>query len=204
MRLRKKRTAVMNQCRRVYGTTLWSTSLSTRTGLRFQVDTNMMRALQFAYVIFYALVTGVFWGTWFSLSRSMSELAPETFLEVGHTMIQNLGGPMSLLIPVTIVLNLAVSILLYSQRQTQAFTLATSALLLLIAALVITLSVNVPIDNEIAGWTLATLPPGWETLRDQWEWYHALRTFASLVGLGCAVGSVLLACPPVPLTRSTS
>jgi uncharacterized membrane protein len=155
----------------------------------------MMRAVQFAYVYLYALVVGVFWGTWFSLSRSMAELAPATFLEVGHTMIQNLGGPMSLLIPVTILLNLAVAILLYRYRQPQAFALATAALLLLVAALVITLNVNVPIDNEIARWTLTTLPAGWETLRDKWEWYHSLRTVASLVGLACAIGSVLLVRP---------
>jgi uncharacterized membrane protein len=141
----------------------------------------MMRVVQFTYVFLYALVAGVFWGTWFSLSRSMAELAPTTFLEVGHTMIQNLGGPMSLLIPLTLVLNVAAAILLYRQRQTQAFALTSAALLLLVAALLITLSVNVPIDNEIARWTLTTLPAGWETVRDQWEWYHALRTFASLV-----------------------
>ena len=127
----------------------------------------MMRAAQVAYVYLYALVAGVFWGTWLSLSRSMAELAPATFLEVGYTMIQNLGGPMSLLIPVTIVVSLAVAFLLYRQRQAQAFALATAALLLLVAALVITLSVNVPIDNDIARWTLTTLPAGWETLRNQ-------------------------------------
>ena len=125
----------------------------------------------------------------------MADLAPATFLEVGHTMIQNLGGPMSLLIPLSIVVNLGMAILLYRQRQTQVFALATAALLLLVAALVITLSVNVPIDNDIARWTLTTLPAGWETLREKWAWYHSLRTAASLVGLACAIGSVLLVRP---------
>jgi hypothetical protein len=49
--------------------------------------------------------------------------------------------------------------------------------------------------NEIARWTLPTLPAGWETLHDRWEWYHSLRTAASLVGLACAFGSVLLVRP---------
>ena len=42
---------------------------------------------------------------------------------------------------------------------------------------------------------LLTLPAGWETLHDRWEWYHSLRTAASLAGLACAFGSVLLVRP---------
>jgi hypothetical protein len=53
----------------------------------------------------------------------------------------------------------------------------------------------VPIDNDIARWTLTTLPAGWEAVRDQWEWYHSLRTFACLLGLACTLGSVLFAEP---------
>ena len=158
----------------------------------FPVEMTMMRVAQFACMFLYALVAGVFWGTWLSLSRSMADLAPATFLEVGHTMILNLGGPMSLLIPATIVANLALAILLYRQRQMPALALALAALLLLVAALVITLSINVPIDNDIARWTLTTLPPGWEATRDQWGWYHSLRTFLSVLGLACTFASVLL------------
>ena len=39
--------------------------------------------------------------------------------------------------------------------------------------------------NEIARWTLPTLPAGWETLHDRWEWYHSLRTADSLLALAC-------------------
>src|SRR5216684_1716166 len=44
--------------------------------------------------------------------------------------------------------------------------------------------------NEIVRWTLPTLPAGWETLRDPWEWYHSLRMAGSLLALACAFGSV--------------
>jgi uncharacterized membrane protein len=161
----------------------------------------MMRIALFAYVLLYALVAGVFWGTWLGLSRSMAELAPATFLEVGHTMIQNLGGPMSLLIPATIVLNVVVSFLFFRQRQMPAFALATAALVLLVASLAITLGINVPIDNDIARWTLTSLPADWQAVRDQWEWYHSLRTFASLLGLACAVGSLLVARPLAQMSQ---
>ncbi|HEX2339926.1 MAG TPA: hypothetical protein VHI98_05540 [Vicinamibacterales bacterium] len=57
----------------------------------------MIKAVQFVTLLVFSLVTGVFWGTWFSLSRSMAAITPGTFLEVGRLMITNLGGPMSVL-----------------------------------------------------------------------------------------------------------
>jgi uncharacterized membrane protein len=73
-----------------------------------------------------------------------------------------------------------------------AFCLEAAGLLLFVAALLITLRVNVPIDNQIKQWTLATLPTNWEKTRDRWELYHSLRTLASLGGLGCVIASALL------------
>ena len=160
-----------------------------------------LRAAQFITMYLYALVAGVFWGTWFSLSRSIASITPSTFLEVGHTMIRNLGGPMSLLMPTAILSNVALSVMLYRQRHMRAAGLATAALLLLLGALAITLTVNVPIDGEIAAWTVQRLPPHWEAIRDRWQLYHSLRTFASLLGLGCAFGSVLAA-PALPRTTA--
>ena len=151
------------------------------------------RAAQFIHMYLYALVTGVLWGTWFSLSRSIATITPDTFLEVGHVMIRNLGVPMSLLMPTAIVSNFAVSVMLYRRRQMRALGLATAAGLLLLATLAITLTVNVPIDGEIAAWTVPGLPHNWEMIRDRWQFYHSLRTFACLLGLGCAFGSVLVA-----------
>jgi hypothetical protein len=39
-----------------------------------------VRAAQATTIVLFALVMGVFWGTWFSLSRTMSQLSAETFL----------------------------------------------------------------------------------------------------------------------------
>ena len=61
-------------------------------------------------------------------------------------------------------------------------TLAATALGLLVVSTAITLSVNVPIDRQIAGWTVGTLPADWERIRNRWEFYHGLRTALTLVG----------------------
>jgi hypothetical protein len=150
-----------------------------------------MPVAHFVNMLLYALVTGVFWGTWFSLARSMPSISPGTFLEVGQTMIGNLGGPMSLLMPAALLANVAVCFGLYRRRQRKPLIFASAGLLLLLVALVVTLTVNVPIDREIQHWTATTLPIDWPVTRDRWELYHSWRTFASLVGLGCIFASAL-------------
>jgi uncharacterized membrane protein len=147
-----------------------------------------VRIVQFVNVLLFALVMGVFWGTWFSLSRSIASIRAETFLEVGHTMIANLGGPMSVLMPAALV---SLLIVLFRSRRIAAFNLALASLALMAGALVVTLTVNVPIDVEINQWTANTLPPDWTTTPDRWEFYHTVRTFASVAALGFAVASAL-------------
>jgi uncharacterized membrane protein len=150
-----------------------------------------VKLIQLVAMSLFTLVAGVFWGTWFSLSRSIASITPAVFLEIGHTMIVNLGRPMSLLMPATILSMLVLIVALYRRHDRAALALAAAALGLLVLSMVITLSVNVPIDAEIAGWTVGTLPADWESIRNRWEFYHGLRTALTLVGAGCLFASAL-------------
>jgi hypothetical protein len=42
----------------------------------------------------------------------------------------------------------------------------------MVAALVITLAVEVPIDNRIETWTATTLPADWRSIQARWELFH--------------------------------
>ena len=150
-----------------------------------------MKLIQFVTMSLFTLVAGLFWGTWFSLSRSIASITPAAFLEIGHTMIANLGGPMSVLIPATIVSMLVLVVVLYRRHDKAALVLAAAALGLLVVSTAITLSVNVPIDGQTAEWTVGTLPADWEPIRNPWEFYHGLRTALTLVGAGCLFASAL-------------
>ena len=149
-----------------------------------------LRLTLFVHVFLFALVVGVFWGTWFSLSRSMNAITAPTLLEVGHTMIANLGGPMAVLMPATLVSAVPVLLMLYRRGRRRSFYLLLAGTALLVVALIITLRVNVPIDGAIARWTVDTLPSDWTAIRNRWEVYHAARTFISLAGFGSALAAV--------------
>jgi len=138
-----------------------------------------------------ALVTGVFWGPWLGLSRSIATFKPEVFLAIGHRMIGNLAPVMPFLMPAATLSIIPVLVLSFNQHQ-QTFYLTLAGFLLFIAALLVTLIVEVPIDNQIKTWTIATLPNNWEQLRDPWEKSHVIGTAASIAGLALLLIAAIL------------
>ena len=155
-----------------------------------------IRAAQATTIVLFALVMGVFWGTWFSLSRTMDRLSPETFLAVGHEMIRNLGVPMAILLPLALLSALVTLALQWAGGRTAAFWWMAAGFLLMVAALVITLAVEVPIDNQIETWTAATLPGNWRSIQTRWELWHTIRTFASIAAVTAATLSATVAARP--------
>lgn len=145
---------------------------------------------QFVSIFLLSLVTSVFWGSWLGLSRSMNSLSRETFLEVAHTMIGNLGTIMAILMPAAILSTLPVLYLLY-RRRSKAFYPTLAGFALFVVALLITLAVEVPLDMVFQRWTVTTLPPNWEELRASWEWWHAIRSWASVAGLALMLAGAL-------------
>lgn len=138
-----------------------------------------MKTLQLITGLLLVLISGVFWGTWFSLSRSMYELPAEMFLTIGKQIMQNVALTMSIIMPASI-LCLCILLIRSWKTKTVYFYCIFATLLLSVVALVITVGIEVPIDNKIRIWTVATIPSGWKNIREKWEVYHTIRTFVSL------------------------
>jgi len=163
-------------------------------------DVVKARAALATTIVLFALVMGVFWGTWFSLSRTMDQLSGETFLAVGHQMIQNLGVPMAILLPLALLSALVTLALLWPERS-GAFWWLAAGFALMVAALVITLAVEVPIDNQIQDWTATTLPGDWRSIQARWELFHTIRTFLSIAAVIAATVSSTVAGRPLDQAR---
>jgi uncharacterized membrane protein len=153
------------------------------------------RAAHVITAVLFALVMGVFWGTWVSLSRTMDHLPAPAFIAVGHEMISNLGVLMAILLPLALLSALLTGALLWRAR-TAAFWWLLGGFILLAAALVITLAVEVPIDSQIQDWTAATLPGDWRQIQSRWELFHTIRTFASIAAVVAVTISAVTATRP--------
>jgi uncharacterized membrane protein len=161
-----------------------------------EVEAVKIRTAQAITIVLFALVMGVFWGTWFSLSRTMSQLSADTFVAVGHQMIHNLGAPMAILLPLALLSALVTLALLWRAAHRAAFWWLLAGFLLLAAALVVTLAVEVPIDNQIKDWTAATLPGDWRSTQARWELFHTIRTLLSIAAVVAATISLAVTARP--------
>jgi uncharacterized membrane protein len=61
-----------------------------------------------------------------------------------------------------------------------------------VAVLVISLSTNVPINNQVARWSVQSPPADWTRIRASWVRFHVVRTLFSLPALACYILACLL------------
>jgi uncharacterized membrane protein len=141
-----------------------------------------LKITEFLSLILSTLVMGVFWGTWFTLTRSIENFSAAEFIHIGKTIIRNVALPMSILMPVTLLCMLLV--VFFSRRQNRAsFYFYIISFLLMVITLIITVGVEVPIDNQIKTWNELTIPADWQSLRLTWNKFHALRTGTSVLSV---------------------
>jgi uncharacterized membrane protein len=141
-----------------------------------------LKILELISILLSALVAGVFWGPWLSLSRSNAMFKPDVFLAIAHRMTQNLASVMRILMPAAMLSMLAVLFLSY-RGGGKTFYLTLAGFVLFLVALLVTVIVEVPIVKQITTWTVTTLPRDWQQLRDRWGAFHVIRVVASLAGL---------------------
>ena len=143
-----------------------------------------LKFLFFGALFLLMLITGVFWGTWFTLTRSLESFSLGEFIHIGKTIIANVAFPMRIMMPSGILLVL-LSLWFSNRKKSTGFYAGLLSLALIVVVLLVTLIVLVPIDNNIKEWTTTAYPHDWENIRNTWKAFHALRTFASLLSFTC-------------------
>jgi uncharacterized membrane protein len=154
----------------------------------------LIKPVYFVALFLLMLVTGVFWGTWFTLTRSIQVFSPAEFIHIGQTIISDVAVPMRILMPLCIVF-MILSAWLYPTKGSTGFYFNVASIILIIATLLITLLVLVPIDNQIRLWTAATIPADFSSLRERWESFHSVRTLTSLASFVSLALSIILSTP---------
>lgn len=143
-----------------------------------------LNILRFLTLLLLALIAGVFWGTWFTLTRSLETFSAAEFIHIGKTIIANVAFPMRIIMPLAMIL-LALSLWFYPDKRSAGFYWSIAAFIFLIVTLLITVGVEVPIDNQIRRWQASSMPFDWEAIRSRWKYFHAWRTLTALASLTC-------------------
>jgi uncharacterized membrane protein len=152
------------------------------------------RSIDLLALFLLMLTTGVFWGTWFTLTRKLETFSAPEFIHIGQTIISNVAVPMRIILP-SCILFMFISLWMADNKKSGAFKTGILSLVLVIGVLLVTLIVLVPIDNQIRDWTEATVPAEWTGMRSTWNTFHRIRTWMALAAFGCFSYFLLLSDP---------
>lgn len=141
-----------------------------------------MKTWELISIVLAALTAGMFHGPWIALSRSMRTFTPEVFLAIVDRMNRNMAPVMTVLMPATLLAIIPVMLLSY-HVQPKTFYLSAAAFVLFIVALLVTVFIEVPIVEQIATWTISTLPKNWQQVRDRWSKFHIIRVVAGFTSV---------------------
>jgi len=136
------------------------------------------------------LVTGVFWGLWFAISRSYHLFSVDELNHVARIIIKNLAVPMRFL-SMGCLLLLLISAGVYPQKESPFFWLIIAAFLCTLSALLITVLIEVPINNQVITWSAASAPANWQQIRNRWQFYNGVRTVCALAGFALFSGVLI-------------
>src|SRR5262247_838137 len=101
---------------------------------------SLVKPVYFVALVLSMLVAGVFWGTWFTLTRSLETFSPAEFIHIGQAIISNVAVPMRIIMPSSILFMIG-SAWLYPIKKSAGFYFNIAANILLIVTLLITLLV---------------------------------------------------------------
>lgn len=64
--------------------------------------------------------------------------------------------------------------------------------LLLLAGIVVTLAIEVPMNKQVVLWHPGAMPAEWAAVRGRWLRFHVVRTVLGVMAFGCAVVGLVL------------
>jgi uncharacterized membrane protein len=151
----------------------------------------MEEALQLAVIFFAALATGALMVNWIGLGRAMSRLPAPTYVEF-HQATNHTFDPYMPIVVVGALLGGIVLAIFSSRVHSLSGELAIGGSACYAGVLTITLSTNLPINQQIASWSIQSPPDDWIQIRANWIRFHIIRTIISLPGLACYVLACLV------------
>ena len=151
----------------------------------------MEQAIQLIVVFLAALATGGLMVNWIGLGRAMSRLSASSYVEF-HQATNHTFVPYMPIVVVGALLGGIVLAILSPGVHSLSGELAIAGSAGYVAVLAIGLSTDVPINTQVARWSVQSPPADWTQVRARWIRFHIVRTLFSLPALACYILSGLV------------
>ena len=139
----------------------------------------MEQLLQLVVVFFAALATGGLMVNWIGLARAMSHLSASTYAEF-HQATNHTFQPYMPIVVMGASLGGIVLAIFARGIHSLSGELAIAGAVCYAAIIAITLPTDLRINNQIARWSVQSLPNDWTLIRASWVRFHIIRTLFSL------------------------
>jgi uncharacterized membrane protein len=126
------------------------------------------------------LSSGVFLGHKMGISVARHRLTPQDFVHLGQSSHRYFSRVMPILTISGVLASVLWSVLLRSSSQTVQFWFVLGASIEMVAAVVLTRAVNIPINKQLMSWSTEAPPANLREVWEPWEKAHTVRTILVL------------------------
>ena len=151
----------------------------------------MEQAIQLIVIFCAALATGGLMVNWIGLGRAMSRLSASTYVEF-HQATNHTFDPYMPIVVVGSLFGGIVLAILFRGIHSLSGELAIVGFICYAAVLTVTWLTNLPINKQIARWSIQSPPNDWALIRARWVQFHIIRTLFSIPALACYILACLV------------
>ena len=148
------------------------------------------RVTKFTNILLYGFLAGNFASVSIGQVPFQNTLDAHDYVLVKHGTELSFGPVIPPFMVVADILPLAQLVLIDSWKNT-SFVLTVSAHILMVAATIVTLVVNLPINAQAAQWDANNPPANWMQARDQWNAGQTARTILTLPAFAAMAAAAL-------------
>lgn len=146
-----------------------------------------LKIARFVNLILVGMLTGNEFGSWITVHPALDGLPPSAHVRAEQAVTQRYGRIMPFFMSITIASFLPV-LALIRDRRSMSFRLSVVGMLCYVAMLAITLTSNVPINQQLLALAPDTTPRDeFLALRTRWSRLHTARNLLNITGLSLAV-----------------
>ena len=142
----------------------------------------------FAALFFTALIAGGALVIW--IDYNPSGMSAAFYVEKMQHAIQVFTTPFPIIVILSLLFSAASAFL--ARRERPGFYLLVAASSCVLVAALVTAFGNIPINNQIKTWSIASPPSSWVELSAQWWQFQTARTIAAVCGLALLILAVLI------------